>query len=97
MKVTSYILAKHFSLDKMSNNENNTMTVQVVLEYQWTSSRDLIPDIQASIKDLESGSVSLGSILESLTKKGFELSGEQRISYKNHEKAINVFIGKVAD
>ena len=53
--------------------------------------------MKASIAKPEAGSVNLGSVLESLANKGFELSGEQRISYRNHDKALYVYVGKIAD
>ena len=89
--------------------------IQVVLEYQWTPSRDLISNVQAIqiIPDsLESQTkdgpaegisttvkyeVSLKSIVESLSSKGFDLEPEHRISFQDPAKSLYVYIGKAAD
>ena len=89
------------------------MTLQVVLEYQWTSSRDLISDVKATLvtdnddrKDGEAvqgsssaneGNIMLSSVVESLADKGFELEPEHRVSYRNPTKQLNVYVGKVSD
>ena len=89
--------------------------IQVVLEYQWMSTRDLISNVQAlqiipysaesQTKDgpAEDHSatimheVSLKSIIESLSLKGFDLEPEHRISFKDPAKSLYVYIGKAAD
>lgn len=89
------------------------MTLQVVLEYQWTSSRDLISDVKATLvtdnddrKDGEvaqgsssanEGNIMLSSVIESLADKGFELEPEHRVSYRDPTKQLNVYVGKVSD
>lgn len=89
------------------------MTLQVVLEYQWTSSRDLISDVKATLvtdnddrKDGEAvqgsssaneGNIMLSSVVESLADKGFELEPEHRVSYRDPIKQLNVYVGKVSD
>ena len=88
------------------------MTLQVVLEYQWTSSRDLISDVKATLvtdnddrKDgeaVQSSSanecnIMLSSVVESLADKGFELEPEHRVSYRDPIKQLNVYVGKVSD
>lgn len=98
-----------------SNNDRKLVKIQVVLEYQWTASRDLINDVQAQIvpssenreanltddnkKDekLVSDSVSLASIIESLSKKGFDLEDDQRVSYRDPAKSLYCYIGKASD
>jgi len=54
-----------------------TTKVQVVLEYQWSTEKDLISDVEAKIDKIddhnEPSMLNLGSIIESLASKGFEL------------------------
>lgn len=70
----------------------------MVLEYQWTSSRDLIANVDAEqIARGSSHEISLISIVESLAAKGFDLEPEQRISYRDIQKGFNVYIGKASD
>lgn len=76
----------------------NIIKIQVVLEYQWTSSRDLIANVDAEqIARGSSHEISLISIVESLAAKGFDLEPEQRISYRDIQKGFNVYIGKASD
>lgn len=87
--------------------------MQVVLEYQWTSSRDLISDVLVqSVQSEQPAAVSrqeedsdqvmandvyFKSVLQSLSAKGFDIEPEQRISFRDHDKALNVYIGKASD
>ena len=98
---------------QQATNKTSTVTLQVVLEYQWTSSRDLISDVKAKIasdnddrKDGEvsqgsssanEGNIMLSSVIESLAEKGFELEPEHRVSYRDPTKQLNVYVGKVSD
>jgi len=41
--------------------------------------------------------IRLGSVIDSLAEKGFELEPDHRVSYRNPIKALNVFVGKVSD
>lgn len=43
------------------------------------------------------GEVTLKSIVESLASKGFDLGPEQRLSYQDPVKSLNIFIGKACD
>ena len=84
-------------MNKQDTNVN-TMTMQVVLE----PTRDLIADVVANYVIPQDGmaknqSINLGSVLDSLASKGFELSPEQRLSYRDHVKALNVYVGKISD
>ena len=99
-------------IEQQATNQRSTVTLQVVLEYQWTSSRDLISDVKATLvtdnDDRKDGEVALGSsayegnimlssVIESLADKGFELEPEHRVSYRNPTKQLNVYVGKVSD
>ena len=99
-------------IEQQATNQKSTVTLQVVLEYQWTSSRDLISDVKATLvtdnDDRKDGEVALGSsayegniilssVIESLADKGFELEPEHRVSYRNPTKQLNVYVGKVSD
>ena len=75
-------------MTSLTRKQSNYVTVQVVLEYQWTPARDLIPGVQAemvSAADPElkhvSHDVKLSSILDSLAAKSFGLQPDQRLSY----------------
>ena len=87
--------------------------MQVVLEYQWTSSRDLISNVLVqSVQSEQPAAVSrqeedsdqvmandvyFKSVLQSLSAKGFDIEPEQRISFRDCDKALNVYIGKASD
>ena len=88
----------------------NQVEIQVVLEYQWTSTRDLISNVKASMVDSgEEGPqeghqtsritsrVTLRSIIESLADKGLDIEPEHRISFQDPAKSLYVFVGKAAD
>ena len=100
-------------IEQQATNQKSTVTLQVVLEYHWTSSRDLISDVKAALvtdnddrKDGEvaqgsssanEGNIMLSSVIESLADKGFELEPEHRVSYRDPTKQLNVYVGKVSD
>jgi len=102
-----------YQIEQQATNQKSTVTLQVVLEYHWTSSRDLISDVKATLvtdnddrKDGEvaqgsssanEGNIMLSSVIESLADKGFELEPEHRVSYRDPTKQLNVYVGKVSD
>ena len=89
--------------------ESQHIQIQVVLEYHWTSTRDLIADVSATriISDDSQGpsgeqsknlgQVSLKSIVDSLGAKGFELEADHRLSFLNTQKSMYVYIGRASD
>ena len=95
-------------IEQQTGANQGFVTLQVVLEYQWTSSRDLISDVKAKLAppannddrkegEQNEGSIMLSSVIESLADKGFELEPEHRVSYRDPVKALNVYVGKVSD
>ena len=79
--------------------------IQVVLEYHWSESRDMISRLEVDqvignnpekpAEQLED--ITLKSVIDSLAATGFEVEPEQRISFRDKQKGFNVYIGQVAD
>ena len=66
----------------------------MVLEYNWTNTRDLIEDVQAAFF---AESLLFRSVLQSLARVGFELDPELRISYFKPSQHLYLYLGKVGE
>jgi len=50
-----------------------------------------------NVSKVVTDSVSLASIIDSLSKKGFDLEADQRVSYRDPAKSLYCYIGKASD
>jgi hypothetical protein len=67
-----------------------------MIEYNWTSNRDLIADVLAVCQPITSD-ILIGSVLDSLQTMGFDLEPDHRISYFKPSQRLYLYLGKVAD
>jgi hypothetical protein len=80
----------------MSSQKNHHHALSVLIEYNWTSSRDMIADVTATCEP-DTSDLLIGSVLASLQQMGFDLDPDYRISYFKPSQKLYLYLGKVVD